>query len=74
MSSRDNAFDTSVPEGFSGKKGTDDYWLDAVRDYWNETGESTDEIDLRCILNWFGKRRNREKRNEQGKDRAPEAD
>ena len=59
MPASDGAFDMSIPEGFSGEKGTDNYWLDAVRDYWNETGESTDEIDLRCIVNWFNNRRNR---------------
>lgn len=32
-------------------------WLDAVRDFWAETGLSTDAVDLEIIVEWFDKRR-----------------
>lgn len=53
--------DSKVPEGFSDEKENDNYWLNAVRDFWAETGLGTDEIELRWILNYFDERRKRTK-------------
>ena len=41
----------------NGEKGDPDYWLDAVRDFWAETGFDTDSWELRVIVAWFDKRR-----------------
>ena len=43
------------PQGFSQEKGQSMYWLDAVRDFWSNTGLDTDEMDLRLIVNYFDK-------------------
>lgn len=51
-------------EGFSDEKGKPDYWLDAVKDFWVETGLPTDVTDLEIILNWFDLRRAQLKDNE----------
>lgn len=45
------------PVGLQGEKGSDYFWLDAVRDFWEETGLSIDSHDLLVIVNWFDKRR-----------------
>lgn len=44
-------------DGMSQVKGNPSYWDDAVRDFWAETGESTDEVELRIIVKWFDERR-----------------
>jgi hypothetical protein len=44
-------------KGFSNIKGDDNYWLDAVRDFWAETGLTTDSVELEEIVNWFDMRR-----------------
>jgi len=44
-------------DGFSQVKGDPNYWEDAVRDFWVETGLDTDEIELREIVKWFDERR-----------------
>jgi hypothetical protein len=48
---------TNDPRGFSGEKGAPDYWLDAVREFWAETGLDTDSIELAVIVNWFDQKR-----------------
>lgn len=45
------------PNGFSSVQGASDYWLDAVRDFWAETGLDTDDSDVHTIVAWFDKRR-----------------
>lgn len=42
-----------VPYGFTEVKGKPNYFLDAIREFWSETGYSTDELDIYAILNWF---------------------
>lgn len=42
-----------TPDGFSDKKGDDNYWLDVVRQFWDSTNFDIDEIHLRAIINWF---------------------
>lgn len=47
-----------TPNGFTLNKEDDNYWLNAVRDFWAETGLDTDSVELMWIVNWFDKRRN----------------
>ena len=49
--------DISNIAGLTGEKGDDDYWLDAVRDFWATTGLDTDSWELRVIVAYFDKRR-----------------
>jgi len=49
--------DISNIAGLNGEKGDDDYFLDAVRAFWSETGFDTDCDELRIIVAWFDKRR-----------------
>lgn len=44
-------------KGFSSKKGDANYFPDCVRDFWADTGLSTDISDLEVIINWFDSRR-----------------
>ena len=46
-----------VPEGFTFNKGDKNYWGDAYKDFWTETGLDTDCTDLGIIVAWFDKRR-----------------
>ena len=46
-------------KGFSSKKGDANYFPDCVRDFWADTGLSTDISDLEVILNWFDSYRER---------------
>jgi hypothetical protein len=46
-----------IPFGFSDKKGDPDYWDEAYKDFWVETGLDTDSTDLAIIVTWFDKRR-----------------
>lgn len=51
--------DPKCPDGFSENKGDDNYWLDAVREFWSKTGLDYDETELVWIVNWFDSKRNR---------------
>lgn len=44
---------TTRIKGFSFKKGDANYFPDCVRDFWADTGLSTDISDLETIINWF---------------------
>lgn len=46
-----------VPKGFSEEKDSPNYWGDAYKDFWAETGLDTDCCDLAIIVAWFDKRR-----------------
>jgi hypothetical protein len=48
---------SDIPVGFSDNKEEPNYFLDVVRDFWNDTGLDTDAIELRWILNWFDEKR-----------------
>ena len=47
------------PDGFSDVKGDDNYWLDVVRNFWDDTGHDYDEFELLEIVNWFDEYRER---------------
>lgn len=47
------------PDGFSDKKDDTNYWNDAYKDFWAETGLDTDAEDLAIIVAWFDERRNK---------------
>ena len=53
------AIDGKTPDGFSDEKVSNNYWLDAVRDFWAECDMDTDSMELAWILNWFDARRKR---------------
>jgi hypothetical protein len=48
-----------VPRGFSCQKNMPNYWDDAYKDFWGETGLDTDCCDLSIIVAWFDKRRDK---------------
>ena len=54
---RIDELDISNIAGLTGEKGSDDFFLDAVRSFWNETGLDTGSWELRVIVAWFDRRR-----------------
>jgi hypothetical protein len=49
--------DDKAPDGFSDVKDSKNYWMEAVRDFWYDTGLDTDSMDLDTIVKWFDERR-----------------
>lgn len=49
-------WNTETPNGFSDEKGTYNYWQSAVNNFWYDTCLSTDEIELRVIVNYFNEK------------------
>lgn len=68
-----SAINWHTPEGFSKVKGEPNYWLDAVRDFWDECDMDTDEMELVWIVNWFDERRKKNARQQNAENGAPAA-
>lgn len=52
-----NSANCYPPKGFSDEKGMPNYWLDAVEEFWKESGLQIDCGDLGEIINFFDQKR-----------------